>query len=96
LVLARLFHPRPHELEIQTTHLHESESLSQAYWIYFSAGALIAAGLSDFALIGFHFQKTGSVPVNLVPVFYAIAMATSALSALVLGRLFDRWGEMWL
>ena len=32
-------------------------NLTRAYWIYLAAGALIAAGFADFALIGFHFQK---------------------------------------
>jgi len=43
-------------------------------------------------LIGFHFHKTNSVPANLIPVFYAVAMASSALASIPLGRLFDRFG----
>src|SRR5437667_4244976 len=55
-------------------------------------GALIAAGFTDFALIGFHFQKAHAVPTNLIPVFYAVGMATSALAVLLFGRLFDKFG----
>jgi MFS family permease len=32
------------------------------------------------------------VPANLIPVFYAVAMASSALASIPLGRLFDRFG----
>jgi hypothetical protein len=60
--------------------------------IYLGAGALIAAGIADFALIGFHFQKASIVAPNLIPVFYAVAMATSALTSLLFGRLFDKFG----
>jgi MFS family permease len=53
---------------------------------------LLAAGFADFALIGFHFQKANVVRGNLIPVFYAVAMAASAVASIPLGRLFDRFG----
>jgi len=53
---------------------------------------LLAAGFADFALIGFHFQKANVVQGKLIPVFYAVAMAASALASIPLGRLFDRFG----
>jgi predicted MFS family arabinose efflux permease len=92
LVLARVLHPRPHELEKGTGHTFTTTNLTQAYWVYLAAGALLAAGFADFALIGFHFQKVNVVPGNLIPVFYAVAMAASALASIPLGRLFDRFG----
>jgi predicted MFS family arabinose efflux permease len=92
LVLARLLHPRPHELEKSIEHTFTTTNLTQVYWIYLAAGALLAAGFADFALIGFHFQKANVVRGNLIPVFYAVAMAASALASIPLGRLFDRFG----
>jgi predicted MFS family arabinose efflux permease len=92
LVMARLLHPRPHELEEGAGHALVTTRLTRAYWIYLAAGSLIAAGFADFALIGFHFQKANTVPTNLIPVFYAIAMASSAVASIPLGRLFDRFG----
>ena len=92
LVVARLLHPRPHELEEGTGHTLATTSLTLSYWIYLAAGGLIAAGFADFALIGFHFHKANIVPENLIPVFYAIAMASSALASIPLGRIFDRFG----
>ena len=92
LVTARLLHPRPHELEEGAEHTFTTPNLTRAYWIYLAAGALIAAGFADFALIGFHFQKTNTVPANVIPVYYAVAMASSALASIPLGRLFDKFG----
>ena len=92
LVMARLLHPRPHELEEGTGHSLATTNLTRAYWVYLAAGGLIAAGFADFALIGFHFHKANIVPENLIPVFYAIAMASSALASIPLGRIFDRFG----
>src|SRR6266487_3844912 len=92
LVAARLLHPRPHELEEGTGHTFATTNLTCTYWIYLSACSLIAAGFADFALIGFHFHKANTVPANMIPVFYAVAMASSALASIPLGRLFDRFG----
>jgi predicted MFS family arabinose efflux permease len=92
LVAARLLHPRPHELEEGAGHTLATTNLTRPYWIYLTAGALIAAGFADFALIGFHFHKANTVPANLIPVFYAVAMASSAVVSIPLGRLFDRFG----
>src|SRR6266581_4072508 len=92
LVVARLLYPRPHELEEAAGHAFVTTNLAAPYWIYLGAGALIAAGLADFALIGFHFHKANTVPTNLIPVFYAVAMGSSALASIPLGRLFDRFG----
>jgi MFS family permease len=92
LVAARLLHPRPHELEEGAGHTLVPSNLTRSYWIYLAAGAFIAAGFADFALIGFHFHKANTVSANLIPVFYAVAMASSALAAIPLGRIFDRFG----
>ena len=92
LVVARLLHPRPHELEEGAGHALVTTNLTRAYWIYLAAGVLIAAGFADFALIGFHFHKANIVSAELIPVFYAVAMASSALASIPLGRLFDRFG----
>jgi predicted MFS family arabinose efflux permease len=92
LVAARLLHPRPDELEKGVGHALEPTHLRRTYWIYLAAGALIAAGFADFALIGFHFHKTNTVSADLIPVFYAVAMASSALASIPLGRLFDKFG----
>src|SRR6266536_1789966 len=92
LVAARLLHPRPHELEEGTGHTFATTNLTCTYWIYLAAGSLIAAGFADFALIGFHFHKANTVPANMIPVFYAVAMASSALASIPLGRLFDTFG----
>ena len=92
LVAARLLHPRPHELEEGAAHALVTTNFARAYWIYLAAGVLIAAGFADFALIGFHFHKANIVSTDLIPVFYAVAMASSALASIPLGRLFDRFG----
>lgn len=60
---------------------------------YLAGAALVTAGFVDFPLLAYHFTRTAVLSPALVPAVYALAMATDALAALVLGRWFDRWGS---
>jgi MFS-type transporter involved in bile tolerance (Atg22 family) len=57
-----------------------------------AAVALIGAGYADFALIAYHFEHAAVVSAPLIPILYAVAMASDAVAALVLGHFFDRRG----
>ena len=92
LVFARLWYPEPHKLEQGSTELLETKGFPKAFWIYVTAGSLIAAGFADFSLISFHFKKVGNVSDTEVALFYAAAMGAGAVTNLVFGRLFDRLG----
>lgn len=92
LFVAWFLYRQPHGLEERSRELTISKGFPKAYWIYLIAGALIAAGFADFSLIAFHFQKTAILPQGLVPVFYAAAMATGALSSPIIGKLLDKLG----
>ena len=91
LFIAWFLHRRPSEME-ESIPPSSGRRFSRAYWLYLVAGGLIAAGFADFSLIAFHFQKTATVPQGLIPVFYAVAMASGALASLVLGKLLDKLG----
>ena len=90
LLLARYFFPNPRDLE--PAEAIRAERFPTAFWLYLAANACIGAGLADFALIGYHFQKVASVPTELIPVYYSAAMATGAVAGLAFGKLFDKLG----
>lgn len=92
LVVARILHPSPHEMEKEPADFSEAKGFPKPFWIFVGAGALIAAGFADFSLIAFHFQRAAIVPQTDIPLFYALAMGAGALSNLLFGRLFDRIG----
>jgi predicted MFS family arabinose efflux permease len=92
LIIARLWHPRPHELEQKPEDFLETKGFSKTFWIYVAGGALIAAGFADFSLISFHFKKAISISDTEVALCYALAMGAGAITNLVFGRLFDRLG----
>ena len=90
VLVARYFFPTPEHLEV--TESIAPEKFPRAFWLYIAANACIGAGFADFALIAFHFQKTAAVATNLIPIYYAVAMAMGALGALIFGKLFDKIG----
>jgi len=92
LTVARISYPRPHELENRAPTVLQAKGFSRTYWLYAGAGMLIAAGFADFALIGFHFQKSKVIAESSIPIFYAGAMVTAAVAALIFGRLLDKFG----
>jgi len=92
LVIARIFYPRPHELEERSPVMLKAKGFSKAYWLYAVAGMCVAAGFADFSLVAFHFQKTHVVPQSLIPVFYSAAMVTGAITPPIFGKLLDKMG----
>ena len=92
LFVAWLLYRQPQDQEEESERLLPAKGFTKAYWLYFAAGALIAAGFADFSLIAFHFRETAAVPEGLIPVFYAAAMATGAIASLILGKLLDKMG----
>jgi predicted MFS family arabinose efflux permease len=90
VLVARYFFPNPQDLEVSET--IQKEKFPTPFWLYIAANACIGAGFADFALIAYHFHKTASVATNLIPIYYAIAMAMGAIGALIFGKLFDQLG----
>ncbi|MCX6631297.1 MAG: MFS transporter [Candidatus Solibacter sp.] len=68
------------------------QALPRFVWMYVAAAGLLACGFVDFALLGYHFQKTGLARPAMIPLWYSGAMAVNGITALVFGRLFDRYG----
>lgn len=95
LVVAQRMFPVPRDLE-RTKKEPELPALSQrrAFWIYASAGACLAAGFADFALVSYHLSKAHVVANALIPILYAAAMLVGALCAPFFGRAYDRFGTL--
>jgi MFS family permease len=88
---ARFQYPRPRDFDLGPP-AFESKGFQRSYWIYMAALALIGAGYADFALIAYHFGQATVVTAPTIPIFYAVAMGSDAIAALVLGHLYDRRG----
>lgn len=91
LIFASRQYPNPEELEIKvkTTGL-TTTGYPKAFWIYLLGAVFIAIAYTDFPLIAFHFKKIHLMADDTIPIFYAVAMASDAIAALILGKLFDK------
>jgi MFS family permease len=91
LAAARMIYPRPRDLEVAAAKI-DARGFARPYWIYLAAVGCVAAGYADFPLIAYHFEKSGSVSQDWIPLFYAVAMGVDGVAAVVCGYLFDRLG----
>lgn len=66
--------------------------LPAAFHAFAVAIGLTTAGLLTFGLFGFHLAESDLVETPVVPLVYAGAMAAAAVSALLAGSAFDRYG----
>lgn len=92
VLAARFAYPKPGDPAGATTGQATDPRFAGVYWVYLAGAVLVAAGFADFPLIAYHFTQAGTVSVDWIAAFYAVAMAVSGTSSLVLGRLFDRYG----
>jgi MFS family permease len=92
LLVARFTYPHPENLEGPKAKVETTKGMPKVFWVYLAAAGLVGAGFADFPLIAFHFERAKVVSTDMVPVFYAIAMAVGGGGSLIFGRLFDRFG----
>lgn len=90
VVLWRLF-PKSESVQSASAVL-PGGGLSRTLGAYLIAAAALGAGFADFPLIAFHLKSAQVAPAEVIPLLYALAMASDAGAALVLGRLFDQRG----
>jgi MFS family permease len=64
-----------------------------AFRRYAAGGALFALGYVDFALIAYRFGHEHIGTVALISVWFAIAMGVAAITAPIVGKLYDRFGN---
>ncbi|MGH8397985.1 MAG: MFS transporter [Gammaproteobacteria bacterium] len=62
------------------------------YYRYMAFAVVTILGFSHFILVAYHLQITHRLSPVLIPVLFAVAMATDAITALVSGRFYDRYG----
>ena len=68
----------------------KDKKLTKQFWFYIIFVFLTTAGLINFALIGFHFKNKNILTDSYIPILYALIMGIDAISALLVGRLYDR------
>src|SRR6201988_116738 len=70
----------------------KQQNLPNVFWIYVAAAGLLALGFVDFPLLAYHFEQNSFTKPEVIPLLYAAAMGVTGITALIFGRLFDRYG----
>ena len=69
-----------------------SQILPKVFWVYVVAAGFLACGYVDFPLLAYRFESAGFFKPATIPMLYAGAMAVNGLTALLFGRMYDRFG----
>jgi predicted MFS family arabinose efflux permease len=92
LLIARGAVPRPRRLEVQRDGM-EGEIRDLPGLIPYATFIFLGmAGFAGFPLISFHLKAQSIIADAEIPVLYALAMVVSVAVALLIGRLYDRFG----
>ena len=68
------------------------QPLPRVFWTYVAAAGLLACGFIDFPVLGAHFEKHQLFRPAIIPLLYSVAMGVNGLTAVIFGRLYDRYG----
>jgi MFS family permease len=89
LLVARLVYPQAGKA---TPKQVKTIALPKVFWWYVAAAGMLALGYADFPVLAYHFQSTSLVKPADIPLMFAGAMGLEGLAALIIGKLFDRFG----
>ncbi len=89
LLIARAVYPNA---GATTPKAAKNQMLPHVFWMYIAAAGVLACGFVDFPLLAYHFQKMSLAQPAMIPLMYAGAMGVNGLTAMLFGKLFDRYG----
>ena len=90
LVVAWKKYPNPEQFETRT--VYQGFKGNKAFIWYMIAISFLALGFIDYPLLAFHIESINAFDVTYIPLLYSLAMGVDAVSALVFGSLYDRFG----
>jgi MFS family permease len=91
LLISRAIYPKAGEAAPRAS---KEQTLPHVFWMYVASAALLACGFLDFPLLSYHFLKTAVFKPQVIPLVYAGAMGVNGVTAMIFGKLFDRYGIM--
>jgi len=89
LLTARFFFP---QAGVSAPRQTKQQTLPRVFWMYVAAAGMLALGFVDFPLLSYHFEKTALTQPAFIPLLYAGAMGVNGITAVIFGKLYDRYG----
>lgn len=66
------------------------EKFSSTFWLYIIFTSITTLGFMNFVILGYHFKVTHIIPEAQIPLLYSLAMAVDAVTALLIGKAYDK------
>jgi MFS family permease len=70
----------------------DAKAFGKEFWAYTGFIFLSVMGFASFQLLSYHFKVGSVVPDAQIPILYAVAMGVDGITALIIGRVYDRIG----
>lgn len=83
-------YPKPEVLEAKIIDSN-NKKFGKTFYLYLLFSALTICGYPHFQIISYHFKKIQLMSDEIIPSLFALAMAVDAITALIIGGLFDRF-----
>lgn len=87
--LAVTYRRIPDPVSLEPSDETEPQSFSRLFWLYTAFTFVAAAGFVNAILLGYHFKTSSIFADAIIPMMYAMAMATDAVAALIIGKAYD-------
>ncbi|WP_088187942.1 MFS transporter [Desulfosporosinus sp. FKA] len=71
---------------------NSQESLPKIFWVYAVFTFVSVMGFANYQIISYHLQVQKVIPEAQIPTLYAVAMAIAAITALIIGKTYDKVG----
>ncbi|MDR3602536.1 MAG: MFS transporter [Desulfosporosinus sp.] len=68
------------------------ESLPKVFWVYAVFTFVSVMGFANYQIISYHLLVQKVIPEAQIPTLYAVAMAIAAVTALIIGKTYDKIG----
>ncbi|MCX8023032.1 MAG: MFS transporter [Syntrophorhabdaceae bacterium] len=93
LFIVRFIYPDPEGIKGREEEVLLDKPFSKSFFTYLAVTSFIGMGFVDFAIIGYHVKTKGIFSDEVIPLLYAFAMGVDGITALILGRLYDKKGD---
>ncbi|GAB6161843.1 MFS transporter [Desulfothermus naphthae] len=82
----------PKRLEKNLGDNKRKQDIPSIFWIYVVFSAISVIGFVNFQIISYHFKVQHILNDSFIPIIYAFAMGIDAIFALIIGRIYDKFG----
>lgn len=72
----------------------KSDNLNRIFWLYTAFTFFASLGFMNFSIIGYHLKEIDLISDGNITLIYSMAMAIDAITAIILGKTYDKKKEL--